>query len=165
MKKRLFSLSRTHSSEHKVFTNPFKKVRARKSIKLAKPGKTHLVLFLSFVFLLICVVLYNFPSILPVFESGSQEIIAPNALKPSLSVFNTQLKSKNIQFDTMKVATESPTVVVYLSDGAYAYLDLNTDAASQVDLLSLILSRISQEANSKKLKYVDLRFDKPVVKF
>lgn len=109
--------------------------------------------------------MYGFPSILPTFESGSEEIIAPNASKPNLSTFNTQLKSKNIQFDTMKVATESPTVVVYLSSGAYAYLDLNTDAKAQVDLLSLILSRVSQEANSKKLKYVDLRLDKPVVKF
>ncbi len=165
MKKRLFNLSKTHASSGRVHSNPFRKIRNRKKLSLQKPNRAFVIFGLSCLFLFICIVLYSFPSVLPQFESNTGTIVTPNTTVPSLSLFNSHLKSKNIQFDTMRVATESPTVVVYLSNGGYAYLDLNTPPAPQVDLLSLILSRISSEANPKKLKYVDLRADKPVIKF
>lgn len=165
MKKRLFSLSHTHSSKRNIGSAHHKKVRSGKKLSLGKPSKQFLLLIVSFLFLFSCIALAAFPSILPTFGSSNEKILAPNASTQSLSVFNTQLKSKNIQFDTMRVATESPTVVVYLSSGAYAYLDLHTDAKAQADLLSLILSRITAETQPKKLKYVDLRYDKPVVKY
>ncbi len=165
MKKRLFSLSHTHSSKRNVGNFHHKKIGSGTKFSIRKPGRQLLIFMVSCIFLLVCIALAAFPSILPTFGSSNEKILAPNASIQSLSVFNTQLKSKNIQFDTMSVATESPTVVVYLSNGAYAYLDLHTNAKAQADLLSLILSRIASDNQPKKLKYVDLRYDKPVVKY
>jgi len=165
MKKRLFSLSKTHASTGHIRINPLRRVRKGKKLSLGRPTRPILLLVLSVAFLLLCVVVYNMQDLLPKFNGRTEAIVIPNAPAPSLSLFNKQLKEKNIQFDTMRIATESPTIVVYLSSGAYAYLDMNTDAKAQVDLLSMILARINREPSVQKLKYVDLRYEKPIVKY
>lgn len=114
---------------------------------------------------MICLILYQFQSIFPKFRTGSTIVVSPDVGPSSLGSFNTALKDKNIQFDTMKVATESPTLIIFLSNGGYAYLDLNTNAQIQTELLSRILSRILVDNPSKKLKYVDLRHEKAIVGF
>lgn len=165
MKKRLFSLSKTHASTGHNRMNPLRKVRRGQKLSLKKPTKPFYFLIVSVLFLVLCVVLYNMQDLLPKLNGRTEAIVTPNISAPNLSKFNAHLKEYNIQFDTMRVATESPTVVVYLSSGAYAYLDLNTDPKAQADLLSVILARINREPSNQKLKYVDLRFEKPIVKY
>lgn len=170
MKTKLFHLQK---SKHSSFSpgrkfRPFRKINrgGGGNLKFSfKPTRTTLVFFFSILFLFLCIVAYSFQSIFPKFKTGGDVIVSPKVGSSSLGVFNTALKDKNIQFDTMKVATESPTLVVFLSNGGYAYLDLNTNPETQTALLSRILSRILVDNPNKKVKYIDLRHEKAIVGF
>lgn len=166
MKTKLFHLRKTTSSNFKPSrkANPFKKLRTQRGFSL-RPGKMFFVFLVSVLFFITAIAAYQLQPFFPKFGVRTTEVISPNVSASSLGVFNAALKQKGIQFDTMKVATESPTVVVFLSKGGYAYLDLNTDVEAQVSLLSRILSRITVDNPNKKIKYIDLRHEKAIVGF
>lgn len=162
MRKSPFHFKNKYPSAGKF--RPFRRVSRQKGL-LKKPDKMFYAFLLSALFVTVAFILTQFPSILPKFQGRKTEIVSPQVSASSLGVFNAALKAKNIQFDTMKTATESPTLVVFLSNGGYAYLDLNTDAQAQVLLLSRILSRVGIDSPSKKIKYIDLRHEKAVIGF
>lgn len=167
MKTKLFHLQKVRSSNFKPSrkTNPFKKIRNARKFNV-KLGKIFIFFCVSVLFLVLAIIAYFMQPFIPKFgDNSTAEIISPNVSASSLGVFNAELKQKNIQFDTMKIATESPTVVIFLSNGGYAYLDLNTDASAQVTLLSRILSRITVDNPNKRIKYIDLRHEKAIVGF
>lgn len=166
MKRRRIQLSYPKKVRGGVRQSPLQSIKhisVRDFIK--RPNKMFFVLLLSVVFLLLAAVLYNFQDLLPRFRTSSKEIVKPNVEASDINTFYTALKKKNIQFDNLKNATESSTLVVHLTNGGYAYLDFNRDPGMQADTLSLIIQRVTIESPQKKLKYIDLRHQKAIVKF
>lgn len=96
---------------------------------------------------------------------GKTNIIRPDASHQQIDSFEKALKKYNIQFESLSYATQSPTLVIKVSKDSYVYLDTTKNASNQVKLLSGILSRLVIEYPQKKLKLIDLRFEKPIVKF
>ncbi|MBP9815439.1 MAG: hypothetical protein KBC63_03895 [Candidatus Levybacteria bacterium] len=111
------------------------------------------------------IILYIYQDNIPkIVLPSSTTIMSPRAAEEEESI-PTMLQKEGVVFEKIYYATESPTIVVRLPDDAYAYLLTNADSASQVKLLKNILSRLQIESKNKKLKYVDLRFEKPIIKF
>lgn len=166
MKQRRIQLSYPKKVSSGTRQSPLKSLK-HVSIKsfIRRPNKIFFVFLSSVVFLCLAVVLYNFQDLLPHFKVSSREVVRPNTAASDINVFYSALKKNNIQFDNLKNATESATLVVHLSNGGYAYLDFNRDPAMQAELLALIISRVTVETPQKKPKYIDLRHEKAIVKF
>lgn len=116
-------------------------------------------------FCIFSILLYYFQSMLPRFSMDSSNVITPNSVVRQDVTYKEALIKQGIVFESLTYATESPTLIVKLPNGAYAYFNATEDPTSSVKLLGSILGRLSIEDKTKKLKYVDLRFDKAVVKF
>ncbi len=123
------------------------------------------ILVLAVFFFLLALFLYKFQNLFPHFVSDSKNILRPDSVKKDYSDLKRSLKDSSIDFDSIKEASQSPAVIVTLKDGSYVYFNSTMDFSSQVKILSGILSRFSIENPNKKLKYIDLRFDKAVLKF
>ncbi len=136
-------------------------------MKRRRPQKKNifLILALALFFFFLALFLYKFQNLFPHFVSDSKIILRPDSIKKDYSDLARALKDNNVDFDSIKEASQSSAVIVSLKDGSFAYLTRSMDFVSQVKILSGILSRISIENPNKKLRYIDLRFDKAVIKF
>jgi len=136
-------------------------------MKRRQPQKKNifLILTLTIFFFFLALLLYKFQNLFPHFVTDSKIIVRPDSTNKDYSDLIHELKDNNIEFDSIKEASQSSTAIVLLKDGSYVYFNSSMDFSSQAKILSGILSRLSIENPNKKLKYIDLRFDKAVVKF
>lgn len=98
-------------------------------------------------------------------QSSSDTIISPNQVSSVSLNLQQALTRENILFDSIERATESAAIVVHLKSGGYVYFDSSMNYSSQAKLLGSLLSRISIEEKNKKVRYIDMRFEKAIVKF
>lgn len=134
-----------------------RKRRKRSEIVFLFYGLFCLVLFLAAIFLS----LFFFPHRVV----APSYIINPNDNKNWSEGFEKELGKQGIEFDSLSYASQSSTLIVKLKNDAYVYMNTSISPSGQVKLLKTILSRMTIENPDKKVKYVDLRFEKAVVKF
>ncbi len=136
--------------------------------KIGGKKRNDILLMLFFIGITIfsaSILLYIFQDTIPKIKlPSSTTVMNPRPAEVEDSI-PTALNSEGVVFEKVYYATESPTIVVRLPDNVYAYLLTNADSVSQVRLLKNILLRLQIENKNKKLKYVDLRFEKPIIKF
>lgn len=145
------------------------KIRSHAPSVKRHPTKNSKFLLLFFgigvVFFALAIVLYMFQNKIPRIEMPSNAIVRPDSAKRDEINFTKAFKEQGLVFESIAYATESPTLIVKLPEGAYAYLNSSEDPKPAIKILKSILSRISIEQKNKKLKYIDLRFEKAIVKF
>jgi len=139
----------------------------RKKQQLLKRKKFAKIIFFLSGFTALIFGAYTAFIFLPVFFPAHEEnfIISPNQIPTEKQDLKKMLSEKNIPFSTMYKASESSTLVVKLSSGGYVYFDLSKDLSSQAGLLSTLLDRMTIEEKNKKIQYIDMRFEKAIVKF
>lgn len=136
------------------------------AVKHEKKSKRVILLFaVGVLFFAAALAVFYFQSLLPHITLNSGTVVSPASSLKDVNLLQDELKKNNIAFDSVSEATTSPSFVVSLKDGSYAYMSKTENISSQAKLLSSILSRIAIESPNKKLKYIDLRFDKAVIKF
>lgn len=119
--------------------------------------KIILLLFLLII-LSIFIIARNFD-----FLTNNNSLISPLAKTSSPNVkLEKILLSQKIPFSKINVASDS-SFVVSLQDGGEVGISQKKDFVAQISSLQLILSRLTIEG--KKFKFLDLRFDKPVIVF
>jgi hypothetical protein len=144
------------------FYFPVLKMRNRKD----KKSISYLVLFFSgVIFFILMLSLYYFKNLLPHPAYESEKILSPGVQQGNDLDFRKALRKYNINFESINQATLSSTLIVKLDKNSYVYFNLSKDSVSQAKILSEVLRRSLIENPDKKLKYIDLRFDKAVVKF
>ena len=89
-------------------------------------------------------------------------------IKPYVSIvtgrdFEHKLSVAGVKYESVMVATDSATVVIRVSPETTAYLSLDKDIDWQVSSLQQILARSTIE--NRRPVYVDMRYNKPIVKF
>lgn len=113
----------------------------------------------------LAVLLYAFQNKIPRFNLDSSDIVMPvNPGKQQID-FSGILQKNGIVFDSITYASESPTLIVKLSDGTYVYFNSTENPTPAIKVLKNILSRLSIADKNKKVKYIDLRLQQAVVKF
>lgn len=120
---------------------------------------------------------FNFFSKFFSVKKDSSKIISPVIKVNSVFEFEKKLKEKNLQFDKVEVSTKSGSIIGFFPNNLVVFFSQDKDIENQVSSLQLIIQRLTIDSNqlsgensslpngSKKLKTVDLRFDKPIVKF
>ncbi|MGE5042302.1 MAG: hypothetical protein ACM3IJ_05380 [Candidatus Levyibacteriota bacterium] len=126
-------------------------------LTLAGISGAALVLLLAYIYI------PRFIRLTPAHDTSA--IVSPNQVTSTALSLQEALSRENIQFDSIEKATESAAVVVHLATGGYVYFDNALNYSSQAKLLSALLSRISIEEKNKKVRYIDMRFEKAIVKF
>lgn len=79
----------------------------------------------------------------------------------SSSEMEKKLYSAGLGFSSIKIASDSSYVVV-LSDGGKAIITPRKNINEQISSLQVVLNRLTIEG--KKVKVIDFRFDKPVIR-
>lgn len=92
--------------------------------------------------------------------SYSPKVVTPLPGDDQIVKLTKILLDKNTDVDFPLGATDS-AILARLRDGGEVWFSTNKDFVSQVDLLQIILTRLKIEG--KKIKKVDLRFEKPTV--
>jgi len=119
--------------------------------------KITLLLFLLIVLSLL-IVLRNFGSL-----TNKNSIISPLSRTSSPNVkLEKLLLTEKIPFSKINVASDS-SFIVSLAEGGEVNISQKKSLDAQISSLQLILSRLTIEG--KKFKFLDLRFDKPVIIF
>lgn len=142
------------------------KVVTNGAVKKDKKFGWTFILFLTGIFIFgasLC--LFYFQDLLPHVHQTTIQIVKPNAVVQGSQQLANSLHKNNIPYESITSATESPSFIVKLPSNTYAYFSATEDISSQARLLSDILSRVSIENPNKKLKFVDLRFEKAIIKF
>jgi hypothetical protein len=95
--------------------------------------------------------------------TNQNSVVSPLAKTTSPNIkLEKLLLSENIPFSKIKVASDS-SFIVFLQGGGEVNISQKKDLVAQISSLQLILSRLTIEG--KKFKFLDLRFDKPVIVF
>lgn len=142
------------------------KLRHGREERAQKKNTAYSIIFLCvLVFFLLSLAVYTFQDLIPRFSVDTQDIVSPNSTVSKDADFKSALQKFRVPFESLRYATESPTLVVQLSPDTYAYLNTSLSAFSQVKLLANILSRLSIQEKEKKFKYIDLRFEKAIVRY
>ena len=136
------------------------KRRTKKNINLIL--KTIVVLALVFTSLFIA-----FKFILPFFPKieikSNQSIVVPLGQNFDFQKLREKLSEKGINFDSIDVSSNSGVVIGKVTGGPKVYFASDKDVDWQVSSLQLIISRLT--IDNKKPNLIDLRFDKPIVKY
>jgi len=130
--------------------------------KLKRKSKVVLikVIFPVFIFIILFAFL-NYK--LPVLSIFNKPIISPLPQgEPSQgSNLEALLKKKNIPFTSISHSSDYYSVM--LADGGEVFVSSKKDLTLQINSLQLILSRLTIEG--KRIKSLDFRFDKIIIKF
>ena len=90
-------------------------------------------------------------------------LIVPTVQMYSMNDFEKALSSKNIMFETVSMASGSSGFVAKLKDGPRVYFSQEKNVDFQVNTLQLIIQRLT--IDKRTVISVDLRYDKPIVKW
>ena len=102
---------------------------------------------------------------LPYLGFEKNTIIEKPIVKSNLNAeLSQELASHNIEFDKIVQSTGSARLYTQIKDGPTVVFSDSKNADSQVSSLQLILRHLTIE-QGKKAKLIDLRFNKPIVKF
>lgn len=129
--------------------------------KTKRKGKAILVKIIVplVLFLVILSGLYFF---MPLFRNIS--VISPLAsvvLRSDVWVVKSELYKNKISYSSVEIASDSSYLVI-LHDGAQVVLDSKKDITKQISSLQLMLNRLTIEG--KRIKLIDLRFDRPIIR-
>lgn len=91
-----------------------------------------------------------------------QPFVEPKKKKISVEEL---LESKNISYEKISYATTSSTAVITLQKNSFVYIDSSGNIENQIHVLSNVLERLKIENPGKVIGYIDLRYDRPLVKF
>lgn len=93
-------------------------------------------------------------------------IVRPISEKKDRIVQLQKILSENqIDYMLITAASQSATIIIELESGAYVYVKNADEALGQIPILSQIITRTGIEQPGKKISYIDLRFENPIVKF
>lgn len=90
-------------------------------------------------------------------------IISPNTGAPLASDYEKKLQEYRITYTSVKIASNEANVIVSIPENIKAYFSPTKDISWQVSSLQQILNQLTIE--NKKPVYIDMRYEKPVVKF
>jgi hypothetical protein len=136
-------------------------VKRRIRVFIVRTAVTIAVLFAVFL-------TYNiFKSLAPLLRAANistpDQIVKPMGNASDISTLEKKLGDKNIIFEDLKESSSSSLVTGRIKEGPIVYFSKNKDAEWQVNSLVLILSKVT--VDNKKPVYVDLRYERPIVKF
>ena len=94
---------------------------------------------------------------------SSSTLIVPTVQTYSIDDFEKALAHKNIMFETISTASGSSGFIAKLKDGPRVYFSQEKDVDFQVNTLQLIIQRLT--IDKRAVISVDLRYDKPIVKW
>lgn len=104
-----------------------------------------------------------FTPIQKLLRASEKNLIIPTIHVSSIPDFEKALASKNIMFETISTASSSSGFVAKLKDGPRVYFSQEKDVDFQVNTLQLIIQRLT--IDKRTVISVDLRYDKPIVKW
>ena len=139
-----------------------KKRRDRRKIKTIM-----IVIFFGSVLVVLVILAFSFfkssISVFNKFAEGSPDgIVKPLGSFANTENIKTLLDDKNIILESID-ATGSSVIIAKIKGGPQVYFSKTHDASWQVNSLQLILSKLTMD--NKKPNLIDLRFDRPIVKF
>lgn len=132
--------------------------------KKRKNARKITIFFSSFIFFGITLILFFLRDHLPK-PNLKSHLISPETENNRSLVFRKEIEDNKIYFESLSFATTSATLILKLDNDSFSYLDLEKDPVTQVKILSELLNRIEIQNAEKNLDYIDLRFERAVVKF
>lgn len=129
----------------------------------------NVIFFFIFSFILIFILLrYIYPfisktSFLNVKISQNKKIINPVVQRPQIDDLRKNIEEKGIELTSLEMSTKSAVIVGKIKNGPKIYFSGDKDVEWQASSLQLIVSRLT--IDNKKPNLIDLRFDKPIVKY
>mgnify|MGYP001605389433 FL=1 len=138
------------------------KRRGKRKIK-----KSILAIFFGLLVVMVTALVFSFSkSFVDVFNKfaveSSDPIVKPLGSFTSPENIKTLLDDKNIILESID-ATGSAIIVAKIKGGPRVFFSKTRDASWQVNSLQLILSKLT--VDNKKPDLIDLRSDRPIVKF
>jgi hypothetical protein len=109
----------------------------------------------------ISLLLYAVSFLLP--KNQSHNFLDPFEKTTDVSVLKKDLNDANLFPEKVMIASEDASIVVQLEHGPTVYFSPEQNFETEVSSLQLIISRLTIE--KKQPNIVDLRYDKPIVKF
>ncbi|OGH37967.1 MAG: hypothetical protein A3B44_03365 [Candidatus Levybacteria bacterium RIFCSPLOWO2_01_FULL_38_21] len=100
---------------------------------------------------------------LPTLSLFKKPIISPLAKNKSSQTPNLETLLKNAKVPFVSISQSADYYIVMLSDGGQIFISSKKDLTSQISSLQLIFNRLTIEG--KRIKSLDFRFDKPIIKF
>lgn len=116
-----------------------------------------IVILVAVLSLLLYAVSFLFP------QNQSHQFLDPYEKTSDVSALKKSLDDANLFPDKIMIASNDASIVVQLEHGPTVYFSPEQDFKIQVSSLQLIISRLTIE--KKQPNIVDLRYDKPIVKF
>lgn len=140
---------------------PLVRVRKQKSYK-------RLVINISLVVLglfILATALYIIKNtVISKFAEGRRGIIAPQANPyPDDNQIKNVIQNSGLQTSGIIFATNSATVTFYFKKDTFVLMSTKKDIRNQLDLVEAISLQLMSEG--KRAIYIDLRYNKPIVKF
>lgn len=130
--------------------------------KLKRKNKWDLLRIIPYFFLILIILLSLYFSVWFILD---KKIISPLAQKyPSYESENVaeDLSKAGISFSSIKRSSDS-LYIISLSDGGQVIITPTKNIKNQISSLQLMLSRLTIEG--KRVKVIDFRYDRPVVRF
>ena len=100
---------------------------------------------------------------LPTLSLFKKPIISPLAKNKSSQTPNLETLLKNAKVPFVSISQSADYYIVMLSDGGQIFISSKKDLTSQISSLQLIFNRLTIEG--KRIKSLDFRFYKPIIKF
>jgi len=130
--------------------------------KLKRKSRFLFVKIVAPIFILLILIAFLLHK-LPSFYLFKKPIISPLAQNKPRQDSNLESLLKRAEIPFISIAWSSDSYIVTLSDGAQVFISSGKDLNAQINSLQLMLSRLTIEG--KRIKSLDFRFDKPVIKF
>ncbi len=96
-------------------------------------------------------------------QSSKEDVYVPVVGNFSVEDLRQKLDQKNLSFEDLKVSTQEAAVIGKVKGGPTVIFSKSRALDWQVDSLQLIMTRLTIDKKDPVL--VDLRYDKPIVKF
>ena len=148
-------------------TKGFQK-RGKKALSLKKVLSYGLFVVLAFASISAGVFFARFGAIPDIFKNKEPErVINPIDVSKNESQkpIEELLEQEDVLFESVTKATTSATLIIVLGKNSFAYLDFSEDLEPQVKVLANIIKRVRIDNPGRKIRYIDLRFGKPIIKF
>ena len=100
---------------------------------------------------------------LPTFPLFKEQIVSPLAKNKSSQTSNLEILLTKAKIPFASISQSPDYYTVTLSDGGQIFISSKKDLTIQINSLQLMLNRLTIEG--KRIKSLDFRFDKPIIKF
>lgn len=124
----------------------------------------NIVLVLLFLLILIVSLYILRRVLLPKIISNNQIIITPQgSLLSDSNQIKNLIQNSGLEIDTIYFASDASSLTFNLQKNIYVLLSLKKDIRGQIDLVEAISRQLNEDG--KRAIYIDLRYNKPIVKF